>query len=110
MVFFSWKSYRPQTSPDELVNCCQIEIYTISHSVYTSVSQIYVNSEAQPRYHRARSVPYMLREKIEAELDRLQRENIIYPVEHSEWACPIVPIIKTDGESVQICGDTQYTK
>lgn len=46
----------------------------------------------------------MLREKIEVELDRLQNEGVIEPVELNDWACPIIPVRKTDGV-VCICGD-----
>ena len=41
---------------------------------------------------------------IECELDRLQSERIISPVEYSDWAASIIPILKVDG-TVCICGD-----
>ena len=53
-------------------------------------AKIHVDSNAQPRFHRARPVPYALRDKVEAELKRLQEEGTIEPVEHSDWAAPIV--------------------
>ena len=61
-----------------------------------------------PRFHRARSVPYAMRDKVEKELKRLQEEGTIEPVEFSEWATPIVPVLKLDG-SVRICGDFRVT-
>ncbi|XP_037507514.1 uncharacterized protein LOC119383455 [Rhipicephalus sanguineus] len=63
-----------------------------------------VRPDAEPRYYRPRSVPYALRVKVE-ELQRLEHENIITPVDHSDWASPIVPVLKADGQSVRICGD-----
>lgn len=33
----------------------------------------------------------------------------ISSVDHSECACPVVPIIKSDGKSVRICGDYKLT-
>ena len=71
-------------------------------------AKIHVDPKATPLYHKARSVPLALREKIETELDRLQAQGIIEPVQFSEWAAPIVPVIKSDG-SVRICGDYKVT-
>ena len=45
---------------------------------------------------------------IKCELDRLQSEGIISPVEYSDWAAPIVPILKAD-VTVRICGDYKMT-
>lgn len=49
-----------------------------------------------------------MREKIENELKRLQEEGTIQPVQFSEWAAPIVPILKPDN-SIRICGDYKTT-
>ncbi|KAK3712034.1 hypothetical protein QZH41_000190 [Actinostola sp. cb2023] len=54
----------------------------------------------------ARQVPYALRPKVEAELERLEKEGILSKVEYSEWATPIV--VKRNG-SVRICGDFKVT-
>ena len=59
--------------------------------------------DAQPRYHRPRPIPYAMRSRVDAELDRLEK-GVIEPVAHSEWAAPIVPVVKRDG-SICICGD-----
>ncbi|XP_033646848.1 uncharacterized protein K02A2.6-like [Asterias rubens] len=67
-----------------------------------------LKENAQPVFLKARQVPYALRPKIEAELVKLQRENIITPVETSEWATPIVPVAKKSG-GVRICGDFKVT-
>ncbi|XP_046373937.2 uncharacterized protein K02A2.6-like [Haliotis rufescens] len=71
-------------------------------------AHIYVDKDATPKFFKPRSVPYALRQKIEVELDRLLSEGIIEPIKHSEWACPIVPVIKPDS-SVRICGDFKLT-
>ena len=71
-------------------------------------AKIYVDPGAAPKYMKARPVPDALKAKVEQELDRLQIEGIISPVEFTEWAAPIVPVVKQDG-SVRICGDYKST-
>uniref|UniRef100_A0A1X7SVD4 CCHC-type domain-containing protein n=1 Tax=Amphimedon queenslandica TaxID=400682 RepID=A0A1X7SVD4_AMPQE len=46
--------------------------------------------------------------KVKLELDPLQKEGVITPVQYSDWAAPIVPVLKPDG-SVRICGDYKVT-
>ncbi|XP_056135399.1 uncharacterized protein K02A2.6-like, partial [Lampris incognitus] len=55
-----------------------------------------------------RNVPYALRSKVEAELTRLTDLGVISPVEHSDWATPVVPVNKKDG-TVRLCGDFKVT-
>ncbi len=73
----------------------------------TSV-KLCVDPKAQPRFFTPRSVPYAMRAKVEAELERLQQAGVIEPVEFSDWAAPIVPVVKEDG-GVCICGDYKLT-
>ena len=69
-------------------------------------AKIHVDPQAKPKYFKPRPVAYALRQKVEEELDRLLSEGTIRPVEFSEWATPIVPIVKSDG-TIRICGDLQ---
>ena len=71
-------------------------------------ARINIDPTASPRYCKARTVPYALRERVEGELDRLVTQGVIEPVRYSEWAAPIVPIVKGDG-SIRICGDYKVT-
>ena len=85
------------------------EVFEESLGTFHKVeAKIKVVSDAQPRYFKPRPVPYALRDKIEKELERLQSQDIITPVDFSEWAAPIVPVQKSDG-SVRICGDYKLT-
>ena len=45
---------------------------------------IYMIDNAQTRIHKARSVPYALRDNVEAELSRLEQEDIIRKVDHTD--------------------------
>ncbi|XP_062566348.1 uncharacterized protein K02A2.6-like [Saccostrea cucullata] len=56
----------------------------------------------------ARPVHYALKEKVEAELKKLEERGVIYPVKTSEWAAPIVVVPKPD-KSVRLCGDYKVT-
>ena len=66
--------------------------------------KLYVKPEAPPRFRKARAVPYALKEPIEQELERLEHLKIIEKVNHSEWAAPVVPVLKPDGH-IRLCGD-----
>jgi transposase InsO family protein len=61
-----------------------------------------------PVYCRPRPVPFALRTAVENELERMKKEGIIYPVDHSEWATPLVCVPKPDG-TVRLCGDYKVT-
>ena len=71
-------------------------------------AKLTVKENAHPVFLKARQVPYALRPHVEAELAKLQQENINSPVQTSEWATPIVPVPKKNGE-VRICGDFKIT-
>ena len=61
-----------------------------------------------PKFYRPRQVPYALRVKIEEELFDLRKAGIIQPIHYSEWADPIVPVLKNNGK-VRIYGDYRLT-
>ena len=58
------------------------------------------NSEAAPKFHKARPVPFAIKEAVGAELDRLECEGILKKVDHSVWAAPIIAVPKKDGKFV----------
>ena len=53
-------------------------------------------------------MPYALRPKVEVELTKLQNDGILTKVDWSEWATPVVPVIKKNG-NVRLCGDFKQT-
>ena len=72
-------------------------------------AKLYVDGSVTPHFCKACSVPYAMRQKVNDELQRIQKEGIIEPVQFAEWAAPIVPILKADKKSVRICGDYKLT-
>lgn len=67
-----------------------------------------IKSDSTPKCLKARPVPYAIKPKVEMELDRLEKTGVLKKVSVSEWATPIVPVMKKDG-SVRICGDFKVT-
>ena len=71
-------------------------------------AKIHVPDQVQPKFFKPRPLPYALKEKVEKELLRLQESGVITPIQFSDWAAPIVPVVKSDG-SIRICGDYKVT-
>jgi len=69
---------------------------------------INIQENAQPKFLKARPVPFAMKPKMEKELDKLEQQGIITPVENSEWATPVVGVEKKDG-GLRICGDYRST-
>jgi hypothetical protein len=67
-----------------------------------------LKTNARPRFMRARSVPFALKAKVEAQLDKEIQQGVLTPVTHSDYASPVVPVLKADG-SVRICADFKRT-
>ncbi|XP_041375645.1 uncharacterized protein K02A2.6-like [Gigantopelta aegis] len=67
-------------------------------------AKLIVPDDSTPKIFKARNVPYALKPKVESELERLEQSGVLSKVEFTEWAAPIVPVVKTDGR-VRICGD-----
>eukprot|EP00117_Sycon_ciliatum_P022254 scpid40727/ scgid6197/ Uncharacterized protein K02A2.6 len=49
-----------------------------------------------------------MREKVDAELDRLEREGIIEPVQQADWASPVV-VVRKKNDTIRLCADFKVT-
>ena len=67
-----------------------------------------LKENAQPKFVKARTVPFAMKPLIEKELDSLVEKGVLTPVTHSEWATPIVAVPKANG-GIRICGDFKVT-
>ena len=70
--------------------------------------QLQLSDNVKPKFLKPRTVPYILKQKVEAELDRLSTLGIILPVKVSKWVAPIVPVLKKNSD-MRICGDFKTT-
>ena len=67
-----------------------------------------LKSDARPKFCKARQVPFAIKDSLGEAIDKLVEQRLWKPVEHSEYASPVVPIIKDNG-SIRICGDYKST-
>jgi hypothetical protein len=67
-----------------------------------------LRSGARPKYFKARSVPFALRPRVEKQLRKEISQGVLYAVKSSDWASPIVPVLKSDGD-VRVCADFKQT-
>lgn len=73
-------------------------------------AKIYVDPKAIPKFYKARPLPYVYRAKVEEKLDCLVEQGVLEPIQHAEWAAPIVAVLKKDEQkNIRVCGDFKCT-
>ncbi|UYV75399.1 K02A2.6-like [Cordylochernes scorpioides] len=67
-----------------------------------------IPENAEPKFVKARTVPFALRELVDKKLKSLEEQGVIEPVKFTKWASPIVTVLKNDG-TIRICHDYKST-
>ena len=62
----------------------------------------------EPKFHKARPVPYAIQKLVKDALLKLEDDGIIKRITTASCATPIVPVAKSDNK-VRICGDFSMT-
>ena len=73
-----------------------------------SFAKLEVCDSVKPVFCKSRTVPFANKKKIQEELDKLENDGIIRKVQTSDWAAPLVPVIKPMGK-LRLCGDYKVT-
>ena len=98
-------------------NCSELKSLLSTYSTLFSqglgriegtTAHLYLKDGSQPRFYRARQVPYALWDKVAKEIDRQVELGSLEPVKFSSWATPLVPILNKDG-SIRLCGHYKVT-
>jgi len=88
---------------DEYSEVFQNEIGTLK----STKAKLTLKENSQPKFYKTRPIPYAMKPKVEVELKHLE-EGILSKVKFSNWATPIVPIVKPN-VTVRICGNYKIT-
>ena len=104
-----WRRVRDTNSCERLLNKYKSVSDKSLGTLRGVKAQLILEDGAQPKFCRARNVPYAVKPYFEKELERLQEEGILSPIEYSPWASGVVPVAKRDTKDVRLCGDYKVT-
>ena len=97
-----------QTAPPEVEEVLRRHpnVFKDDISGYTGPPvQLELEEGASPKFCKARPVPLALRSAVADELQQLQSQGIIEPVQHSAWATPLVLVRRAEpSDSVATTG------
>lgn len=71
-------------------------------------AELYFKPGQAPKFLKATNVPFALQKAVEAKLSKMEKMGIITAVATSDYALPVVPIIKKD-IGMRLCDDYKVT-
>lgn len=71
--------------------------------------ELKLKENTEPIFHRAYSMPYALKEKVEVELGKLVKDGMLTKVDVSKWASPIVVVPRKNTGEFRPCVDFKKT-
>ena len=89
------------TNVEELIKSYKTEVNKPIDGVK---AKIFLKPDAVPKFQKARAVPLAHRDLVNKAIDELEKNKCVEPIRFSEYASPIVPVLKKDG-SMRICVD-----
>ncbi|XP_064479042.1 uncharacterized protein K02A2.6-like [Ornithodoros turicata] len=72
------------------------------------VVKLHLKENARPCFLKARPVAFALKPRVEKELKNMEAMGFITPIETLEFATPVVPVVKRNGQ-IRLCGDYKVT-
>ncbi|PIO76393.1 hypothetical protein TELCIR_01543 [Teladorsagia circumcincta] len=88
----------PNSDIEEALKKTYSEVFKEGLGRCTKRSYLATIPNVRPVFCRSRLVPHAALEAVNAELNRLEQMGVITPVNHSEWAAPIVCVKKQNGK------------
>lgn len=77
-------------------------------SIKDKKARLTLKEEVRPVFLKHRTIPFKLLPLVEKEIQNLEDAGILVKVDTSEWATPIVPVLKREGK-IRLCGDYSVT-
>ena len=103
------RTNRVVDSPDRRGIGCSIGDIIETGDCKGIMAKIHLNPNVQPKFVEPRPIPHGVKGTVGDNLDRLERNGILERIAHSDWAAPVVPVMKPHG-AVRICGDVKVTE
>jgi len=85
-----------------------MKTFSILLQIQNFKAKVILKDNAIPKFLKARPLLFAVRDKVDAELDQMEKSGVIEKIDQSEWASPLVVVPKPNGK-VRITGDFKNT-